>query len=116
MKTVLLISALVFSFSAFATDFNVKLENLSCQVSSNGSVTKTYKVGAASFTEKKTVTISGLDALVKKAVDVSSQEPANTEDFFSYQMTHEGKTYTLQLDDSKEILTLIRLLSTICLN
>lgn len=114
MKTFILISTLLVSASSFATDFSVKIEDVSCKISKD-QVTKTVKVGPASFTEKKTVSISGLDSLVTKVATVASELPANPKDEYIFEMTHEGKTYTLNMDDSKESMTLVRLLSKLCL-
>lgn len=114
MKTFILISALLASASSFATDFSVKIEDIRCTIS-NDQVTRVEKVGPASFTEKKTVSITGIDSLVKKVATVSSELPANSKDEYIFEMTHEGKTYTLNMDDSKESMILVRFLSKICL-
>lgn len=114
MKTFILVSALLASFSSFATDFSVKMDNTHCSIS-KGQVTKTHKIGVASITEKKTVSVTGMETLIQKAAEVSSELPANPQDEFIFQMNHEGKTYTLKMEDSKESLNLVRLLAKICL-
>lgn len=113
MKTLIALTAIMFSFSSFAADFIIKIEDVTCTIS-KGVVTRTQKVGVASFTEKKNVSIAGIDELIVKATEVSSQLPANQEENFIHQMIVNGKTYTLNLNDSKESMTLIRLTSRIC--
>lgn len=113
MKTIIGLMALMISFSSFAADFIIKMEDVTCTIS-KGVVTRTQKVGVASFTEKKNVTINGIDELVTKVAEVSSQLPANQEEEYIHQMIVDGKTYTLNLKDSKESVTLIRLTSRMC--
>jgi hypothetical protein len=114
MKAFIGMIALMITGSVFATEFNVKIEDINCTISANGAVTRTQKVGVATFTEKKTVSMTGLDALVAKAVEVSSQVPASQEEEYVYTMIQDGKSYTLNLKESKESQTLIRLTSRIC--
>lgn len=113
MKAVFGVAALMISFSTFATDFIIKMEDVSCTIS-KGVVTRTQKVGVASFTEKKNVSISGIEELVAKAAEVSSELPVNQTEDYIHQMIVDGKTYTLNLKDSKESMTLIRLTSRMC--
>lgn len=112
MKTYILLAALLTSVSAFAAEFNVKIEGITCSLS-NGTVTRTHTIGNASFTEKKTISTSGFDALISKAAETASETPV-TNEFYSFKMKHEGKTYTLNTEDSNESLVLIQLLSKIC--
>lgn len=105
--------ALSLSFSSFAADFVLKIDDVNCTIS-KGVVTRTQKVGVASFVEKKNVTMNGIDELVAKAAEVSSQLPVNPAEEYVHQMIVDGKTYTLNLNDSKESMTLIRLTSRIC--
>lgn len=113
MKTIIGLMALMISFSSFAADFVLKIEDVTCTIS-KGVVTRTQKVGVASFTEKKNVTINGIDELIVKAAEVSSQLPVNESEDYVHQMIVDGKTYTLNLKDGKESMTLIRLTSRMC--
>lgn len=115
MKFIALTIALMAS-SAFATEFSARIDNIDCKIS-NGVVSRTQSFGKdmkASFTETKTVSMKGTEAFIRLATETASQLPASENSDFSYTMSHEGKTYYLDVDDSKETMYLIRMITKIC--
>ena len=116
MKFFALTIALMTSFSGFAAEFSARIDNIDCKIA-NGTVTRTQTFGKdikASFTEKKMVSMDGIESLIKLASETASQIPASEDSQFSYSMTHEGKTYFLDVNDSKETMYLIRMITKIC--
>ncbi len=115
MKFIAFTIALMTSVTVFAADFSARIDNIDCKIS-NGTVSRTQTFGKdtkASFTETKTVTLNGAEALIKLASETASQIPASEAEF-SYSMTHEGKTYYLDVNDSKETMYLIRMITKLC--
>lgn len=115
MKKVLAVVCLVSAVSAFAADFSAKMEDVNCTIK-NGVVTRTQTFGKdalGSITETRIVNMKA-EALIAKAMEVSSQSPASADELYVYTMTHEGKTYTLSTQDSKESMFLIRMISKSC--
>lgn len=98
------------------TEFNARIDNTDCKIS-NGVVSRTQTFGKdtkASFTETKAVSMNGVDSFIKLATETASQLPTNDEFGISYSMNHEGKTYFLNVNDSKETMYLIRMITKIC--
>jgi len=115
MKNLFITVCLVLSVSAFATDFTAKMEDVSCTIK-NGIVTRTQTFGKdalGSITETKSVKMNA-DALIMKAMETSTQVPAGADDDYVYSMIHEGKTYTLNVNDSKESMFLVRMITKSC--
>lgn len=115
MKKLFVLISLVFSVTALATDFTAKMEDVTCSIK-NGLVTRTQVFGKdalGSITEMKVVKMNA-EALIAKAMEVSSQTPARADELYVYTMTHEGKTYTLNTQDSKESMFLIRMITKSC--
>lgn len=107
--------AIAMMSSAFAADFSAKMEDVNCTIK-NGVVTRTQTFGKealGSITETKMVKFNA-DALIAKAAELSSQLPAGSGEDYVYTMTHEGKTYTLSTQDSKEVMFLIRMITKSC--
>lgn len=116
MKKLIVVLGLVSSMSAMATEFSAKMVNVNCTIKNNV-VTRTETFGKekkASLTEKKEVSLKGMDSLILKAVEMSSQVPAGAMDEYAYSMNHEGKTYTLDTSDSPETMSLIRMITKMC--
>lgn len=118
MKFAAILMGLVFSVASFATEFSAKIENVNCTIA-NGEVVRTQTLGKkaeGSFTEKKNVTIKGIESFIQKSVETSSQVPASTEysEFYEYKMIHEGKTYYLDTKDSDESMILVRMITKLC--
>lgn len=115
MKLALTLATFVLASSAFATDFFAKIDNVDCTIV-NGNVTRTLNFGkefTGSVTETKTVSMKGLAPFIEKAIATARDlDPANPE--FSYKMKHEGKTYILSTDDSRESMALVRMITNIC--
>lgn len=114
MKKFLTAICLVSSVSAFAVEFSAKIEDTKCTIK-NGVVTRTQTIGKdklASFTETKNIKMNVDAALIEKAIETATERPANAD--YVYTMTHEGKTYTLATDDSKESIVLMRMITRIC--
>jgi hypothetical protein len=116
MKKSFALATLMLSMTSIAaTEFNAKMLNVDCKITST-EVTRTYTVGKenkASFTEKKEISMKGIDALAKIAAASTSGRPS-TDTEYVYNMTYEGKTYLLSLDDSKESTTLMNIVSRLC--
>lgn len=113
MKTAIVLFAL--SSSAFATDFYAKIDDINCKIE-KGIVTRKASFGKefiGSFTETKLVKMDGLEPFIAKAALTATDRP-NTDSEFAYSMKHEGKMYTLNVDDSRESQSLIRMISRIC--
>lgn len=115
MKNLFITICLVSSVSAFATDFTAKMEDVNCTIK-NGVVTRTQTFGKealGSITETKTVKMNA-ESLIMKAMETSTQTPAGADEDYVYSMNHEGKTYTLNVNDSKESMFLIRMITKSC--
>ncbi len=115
MKLSSLVVLLALSTSAMATEFYATMDRTDCKII-NGTVTRTTTFGkevTGSFTESKKVTMEGLAPFIEKALVVSSQTPSADREF-AYSMKYEGKTYTLNTEDSTESMTLVRMISKIC--
>ena len=54
------------------------------------------------------------EALIMKAMETSTQTPAGADDEYAYSMIHEGKTYSLNVNDSKESMFLVRMITKSC--
>ena len=109
------IALLALSTSAFATDFYAKMDDVDCKIE-NGVVTRKATFGKdfiGSYTETKTVKVEGLTPFIERAMLTSSQTTGSHPDF-AYSMKHEGKTYLLNVDDSRESQSLVRMISRIC--
>lgn len=117
MKKMTILAVLALSTQAFATEFKAHISDTDCTISSKGVVTRTQTFGRdvkASFTETKTITLSNIDALLPKILEISPERAPNPEEEYTYSMTHEGKTYTLSANDSKESMTLVRIITNSC--
>ena len=113
MKTALVLLAL--SSSAFAADFYAKIDGIDCKIE-KGIVTRKASFGKdfiGSFTESSSVKLDGLAPFIERAALTATDRP-NTNPEFAYSMKHEGKMYTLNVDDSRESQSLIRMISRIC--
>ena len=56
--------------------------------------------------------MDGLAPFVEKAI--ATARDAHSSEEFSFSMKHEGKTYILNVDDSRESQSLIQMISRIC--
>jgi type 1 fimbria pilin len=115
MKFASALIVLTLSTGALATEFYANIDHTSCSIV-NGTATWTTTFGKefiGSFTQSKTVTMEGLAPFIEKASLVSSQTPSADREF-SYSMKHEGKTYTLNAEDSTESMALVRMITKIC--
>lgn len=113
MKTALILLAL--SSSAFAADFYAKIDSVDCKIE-KGIVTRKASFGKdfiGSYSEMKLVKLEGLAPFIARAALTSSQVPG-TDSEYSYSMKHEGKMYTLNVNDSLESMSLVRMITRIC--
>lgn len=116
MKSLVIAIVATLSLSALATEFNAKIDRVSCAIN-NGKVVRTQfmnKARTVSFTENKFVAIDGLENLLPKVLETAAQTPADMEQDYVFTMTHEGKTYVLATEDSPETQVLIRLIAQSC--
>lgn len=115
MKKLLVILSLASSISAMATEFNVKMDRVTCSIKNN-QVIRTEFVGKdqteASVTEKREVSFTGIESLIEKAAETATDAPAD--EYFGVSMKHDGKVYKLHSEDSRESMTLIRLVGRTC--
>lgn len=115
MKMALTLAAFILTSSAFATDFYAKIDVIDCKIE-NGVVTRTHTFGKefkGSATETKTVKLEGLAPFIEKAIATARElDPSETE--YVYSMKHEGKTYNLSVNDSRESQAIIRMITGIC--
>lgn len=115
MKLAFILSTFVIASSAFATDFYAKMVNVDCSIE-NGTVTRTYSFGkdtVATATETKSVKFQDLGPIVEKAI-ASVRDVHSPDSDYAYSMKHEGKLYALNVDDSRESMALIRMISGLC--
>jgi len=116
MKFIVLALVATFSISAFATELSAKIDRTFCTIN-NGKIVRTQfmnKTRTVSFTENKTVSINGLENLLPKVLETAAVTPADMEQDYVFTMTHEGKTYLLNTEDSPETQVLIRLIAQSC--
>lgn len=109
------LALLALSTSAFATDFYAKIDDVDCKIE-KGIVTRKASFGKdaiGSYTETKTVKMEGLAPFIERAMLTSTQTPGSMPEY-AYSMKHEGKSYILNVDDSRESQSLIRMISRIC--
>ncbi len=116
MRTAFFLVTLAFATSTFATEFYAKIDAVDCKIE-NGVMTRKYTFGKefkASTTETKMVKLEGLAPFIEKAIATARdiEAPAGAE--YVYSMKHEGKLYHLAVDDSRESMSLIRMISNIC--
>lgn len=107
---------LVIGMSAFATEFNAKIDDVQCRIVNN-TVTRTQTFGkdvTASFTETKKVSISGMEELAYRVAATSTQTPTSEDGSFRYTMSVDGKPYHLNVNDSKESMILVRMITKLC--
>ncbi len=116
MKFIVLALVAAFSISAMATEFNAKLDRVICTINNSKLVRTQYmnKARTVSFTDNKTVAIAGVETLLPKVLETAAVTPADMEQDYVFTMTHEGKTYVLDVKDSPETQVLIRLIAQSC--
>lgn len=114
MKQFIALTLALTSLSAFsATEFYTKYGKEECTIAKN-KVTTSVKVGngEAGFTKTSSIEVFGLDEIVAKAVSASTGRTSITEFIFNVKV--DGKTSTLNFDDSKEAGFLISFISKAC--
>ena len=114
MKFAFALVVIAFTSSVFAADFHAKIDDVDCSIT-NGVVTRTASFGKefiGSVTEMKVVKMDGLAPFIRKAIETSTEAPADAE--YVYTMKHEGKTYNIGARDSLESQMLVRMISKIC--
>lgn len=116
MKTIIAALTLTAAMSASAVEFRAQLLNVKCQISGN-EVVRTQSFGKdfkGSFTEKKQVEFNGMEELMNKVAEVSSETPRTQESEYVYTMIKDGKTLYLDTRDSYESMSLVQMISKLC--
>lgn len=114
MKHFIALTLALTSLSAFsATEFFAKNGNQDCTIVKN-KVTKTVKLlkGTAGFTKTTMIETFGIEDLVPKAISASTGRPVM--EGYAFNVTVDGTTSTLHVDDSKEATALIMFIQKAC--
>ena len=111
--SILALGALLTS-SAFAAEIEARFTHIGCKISGN-KITRTMKFGKetpVTTSENYTITFTGLDAAVEKAVATSTGRTNSPDD--SYVVIEDGKRTEISGTDSKDSLNLIRVIVKAC--
>lgn len=113
LKLTILASLLTLSsVSMAAVELKAQIDSDTCTIK-NGKVTKTTTLskGEVSFTVEKAVKFDGLEALARRVSETSRNTGS---EYFSHELTLDGKTYLLNADDSKDSMILVSIISRLC--
>lgn len=115
MKSIITVFALALSASSFATELRGRILDIDCVISAKGVATRTQSIGKeVSFTETKSITLNNIEAIIPKVVQVSREGVPGANEEYAYSIKHDGRTYILNYDDSKESMFLVKLIGRVC--